>query len=63
MSYGDMNFKIPIEDAAYKIENENNKIILNTNLRFGLPMENINKIAGPVIEAWHLKFSMISKMS
>jgi len=34
------------------IEQGNNKIILNTNLKFGLPMENINKIAGPIIEAW-----------
>lgn len=29
-----------------------NKIIINTNLKFGLPLENINKIAGPIIEAW-----------
>ena len=29
-----------------------NKIIINTNLRSGLPLENINKIAGPMIEAW-----------
>ena len=28
------------------------KIIINTNLRMGLPLENINKIAGPMIEAW-----------
>lgn len=28
------------------------KIILNTNLKSGLPAENINKIAGPMIEAW-----------
>lgn len=34
------------------IETGENRIILNTNLKFGLPMENINKIAGPVIEAW-----------
>ena len=34
------------------IEQGNNKIILNTNLKRGLPMENINKIAGPIIEAW-----------
>lgn len=34
------------------IKNEKNKIILNTNLRNGLPMENINKIAGPIVEAW-----------
>ncbi len=29
-----------------------NKIIINTNLKSGLPIENINKIAGPMIEAW-----------
>ena len=29
-----------------------NKIIINTNLVLGLPLENINKIAGPMIEAW-----------
>ena len=29
-----------------------NKIVLNTNLKLGLPLENINKIAGPMIEAW-----------
>ena len=29
-----------------------NKIILNTNLKLGLPLENINKIAGPMVEAW-----------
>ncbi len=29
-----------------------NKIILNTNLKMGLPLENINKIAGPMVEAW-----------
>lgn len=29
-----------------------NKIIINTNLRMGLPLENINKIAGPMLEAW-----------
>lgn len=29
-----------------------NKIIMNTNLILGLPLENINKIAGPMIEAW-----------
>ena len=38
-----------IKDA---IEQKNNKIIINTNLRLGLPMENINKIAGPFVEAW-----------
>ncbi len=34
------------------IQNGKNKIIINTNLKRGLPMENINKIAGPIIEAW-----------
>lgn len=29
-----------------------NKIFINTNLKMGLPLENINKIAGPMIEAW-----------
>lgn len=29
-----------------------NKIIINTNLKLGLLMENINKIAGPFVEAW-----------
>ena len=32
--------------------NDDVKIILNTNLKLGLPLENINKIAGPLIEAW-----------
>src|SRR2546427_4293857 len=38
-----------VKDA---IEAGRNKIIINTNLKLGLPMENINKIAGPFIEAW-----------
>lgn len=38
-----------IKDA---IEKGENKIIINTNLKLGLPMENINKIAGPFVEAW-----------
>lgn len=38
-----------LEDA---IKGGNNKIIINTNLKKGLPMENINKIAGPFVEAW-----------
>ncbi len=29
-----------------------NKIVINTNLKHGIPMENINKIAGPFVEAW-----------
>lgn len=38
-----------IEEA---IDSQRNKIFINTNLRLGLPMENINKIAGPFVEAW-----------
>jgi hypothetical protein len=38
-----------VENAIAKGEN---KIIINTNLKLGLPMENINKIAGPFVEAW-----------
>ncbi|GEM_PF-211638 len=34
------------------INNNKNKIIINTNLKKGLPMENINKIAGPFVESW-----------
>ena len=33
-----------------------NRIVINTNLRMGLPLENINKIAGPMIEAWAGKY-------
>lgn len=38
-----------IKDAIAKGQN---KIVINTNLKLGLPMENINKIAGPFVEAW-----------
>ena len=34
------------------IDSGRNQIIINTNLKLGLPMENINKIAGPVVGAW-----------
>ena len=34
------------------ISSGRNKIVINTNLKLGLPMENINKIAGPFVEAW-----------
>jgi hypothetical protein len=34
------------------IESGRNKIVINTNLKLGLPMENINKVAGPFVEAW-----------
>lgn len=51
------------EDSAFVIQQitsilddrkaeHDNRIIINTNLRAGLPLENINKIAGPMIEAW-----------
>lgn len=42
-----------IEDIlARSIKNGDNRIVINTNLRNGLPMENINKIAGSFVEAW-----------
>ena len=34
------------------IDDGRNKIHINTNLKLGLPMENINKVAGPFVEAW-----------
>lgn len=37
------------------IESGRNKIIINTNLKLGLPMENVNKIAGPFVEAWAIE--------
>ena len=43
------------------ISSGNNKIFIRTNLKQGLPLENINKVAGPFIEAWALeKFKEIS---
>ncbi len=42
-----------IESVIQKaLDTGRNKIIINTNLKLGLPMENINKIAGPFVEAW-----------
>lgn len=42
-----------IEDIIKNaIDKGKNKIVINTNLKLGLPMENINKIAGPFVEAW-----------
>ncbi|MFZ6816479.1 hypothetical protein ACO0K3_18565 [Undibacterium sp. Rencai35W] len=46
-----------IIDQINQIMNEammtgNNKIVINTNLALGIPMENVNKIAGPFVEAW-----------
>jgi hypothetical protein len=43
------------------ISSGDNKIFIHTNLKRGLPLENINKVAGPFVEAWALeKFEMIS---
>ncbi len=43
------------------ISNGDNKIVIKTNLKRGLPLENINKVAGPFVEAWALeKFEEIS---
>jgi len=43
------------------IDTGNNKIFIRTNLKRGLPLENINKVAGPFVEAWALeKFEEIS---
>jgi hypothetical protein len=45
------------------VETGKNKIIINTNLRLGLPMENINKIAGPFVEAWAVEtFHAVSEI-
>lgn len=42
-----------VESIIKKAMDEgHNRIIINTNLRLGIPMENVNKIAGPFIEAW-----------
>ena len=37
---------------ANSIRTGKNKIFIHTNLRRGLPLENINKVAGPFVEAW-----------
>lgn len=47
-----------IKDA---IENGRNRIFIHTNLKRGLPLENINKVAGPFVEAWAMEqFEMIA---
>lgn len=44
------------------IDNNENKIFIRTNLKRGLPLENINKVAGPFVEAWAVeKFEAISE--
>lgn len=47
-----------IEDC---VKTGDNKIFIRTNLKRGLPLENINKVAGPFVEAWAVeKFENIS---
>jgi len=41
-----------IKDA---IDSKRNLIFIYTNLRHGLPLENIHKVAGPFVEAWALE--------
>lgn len=56
--YGDWsNFVISTTKKIIKqqIASGDNKIVINTSLKLGLPMENINKLAGPLIEAWAFK--------
>lgn len=44
------------------IQRGDNKIFIHTNLKRGLPLENINKVAGPFVEAWALeKFEIIAE--
>jgi len=37
------------------IKSGQNRILVQTNLKRGLPLENINKVAGPFVEAWALE--------
>ena len=37
------------------IDRGHNRILISTNLKRGLPLENINKVAGPFVEAWALE--------
>lgn len=48
------NYVVQAIDGIMKhaMDTGNNKIIINTNLKLGIPMENVNKIAGPFVEAW-----------
>lgn len=44
------------------IEAKTNRIFIRTNLKRGLPLENINKVAGPFVEAWAVeKFEDIAE--
>ena len=43
------------------IEGGRNRIFIRTNLKRGLPLENINKVAGPFVEAWAVEqFELIT---
>lgn len=70
-SYYDLNLQISNESPSYKktskffleilnqaflsiIKKKKNEILIRTNLK-SVPMENINKIAGPFIESWALE--------
>ena len=48
------NFVVTSVEGIIKeaMDSGRNKVIISTNLKLGIPMENINKIAGPIIEAW-----------
>ena len=48
------NFVIQAIESIMKdaMDSGRNQIIINTNLKLGIPMENVNKIAGPFVEAW-----------
>ena len=48
------NFIINCIEVIMKdaMDDGKNKIIINTNLKLGIPMENVNKVAGPFVEAW-----------
>jgi hypothetical protein len=37
------------------IDSGRNRIFIHTNLKRGLPLENINKVAGPFVEAWAME--------
>ena len=44
------------------IKEGRNRIFIRTNLKRGLPLENINKVAGPFVEAWAVEqFELISE--
>lgn len=49
------------EIMKHAIDTKDNRIFIRTNLKRGLPLENINKVAGPFVEAWAMeKFENIA---